>query len=134
MQTAALRVFPGVDPGALAAALAPVGIAVAPADLAPERHDWRWYVRLPEDRVPRVDDYPLAPERLRAVVPSLPAEIHERLHRALDRYAALTVAAADRVLVHGDLGTHNLAFDPATRRVVGLYDFESFAYLDRHHD
>jgi hypothetical protein len=41
---------------------------------------------------------------------------------------------SDLVLVHGDLGTHNLAFDPVTRRVTGLYDFEGFALRDRHHD
>jgi Ser/Thr protein kinase RdoA (MazF antagonist) len=78
--------------------------------------------------------WPLAPERLRALVGSLPVEIHDRLHRALDRYAELLVAENDLVLVHNDLGTHNLAFDPISRRVVGVLDFEEAARLDRHRD
>jgi aminoglycoside phosphotransferase (APT) family kinase protein len=80
----------------------------------------------------RDDVYPLPEPQLRAVVPSLPTEIHARVHAVLDRYAALP--PDDPVLVHNDVGTHNLAFDPATHRVTGIFDFEEAARADRHRD
>ncbi|HTR51821.1 MAG TPA: aminoglycoside phosphotransferase family protein [Kofleriaceae bacterium] len=80
----------------------------------------------------RADVYPLPEAQLRAVVASLPAEIHARVHAALDRYAEL--APTDSVLVHNDIGTHNLAFDPDSHRVIGIFDFEEAAHGDRHHD
>jgi aminoglycoside phosphotransferase (APT) family kinase protein len=83
---------------------------------------------------PDVVEYPRPVPGLRAVVASLPADIHARLHAALDRYATLDPDGPEPVLVHGDLGTHNLAFDPETRRVVGLFDFEGATAHDRHHD
>jgi aminoglycoside phosphotransferase (APT) family kinase protein len=82
----------------------------------------------------RPDTYPLPPERLSAVIPSLPAEVHDRLRAALARYLEILAAPPDPVLVHGDIGTHNLAFDPATRRVTGLFDFEEASCADRHFD
>jgi aminoglycoside phosphotransferase (APT) family kinase protein len=225
-----MRVFPEVTSSAIAAALAEAGEEPSPEALAPKRHDWRWHVRLPGDRLlvvpidevgaqrlarerhllaalaPRVsfavplplgdldgpldlrrrvpgetgmqhhwstledpvlatayagdlarvlaelhlaftaaeaaeltgafrpDTYPLPPERLAAVVPSLPAEVHTRLGGALDLYVEILAAPADPVLVHGDIGTHNLAFDPVTRRVTGLFDFEEASCADRHFD
>lgn len=80
----------------------------------------------------REDAYPLAESRLREVVPSLPAEIRTLADAALDRYAALP--PDDHVLVHNDVATHNLAFDPTTHRVVGVFDFEEAARADRHRD
>ena len=41
---------------------------------------------------------------------------------------------ADRVLVHADLGLHNLAIDPTTNDVRGVFDYDSAAWADRHHD
>src|SRR5262245_57461182 len=37
-------------------------------------------------------------------------------------------------LVHTDLGLHNIAVDPKTEDVVGLFDYDSAAWADRHHD
>jgi hypothetical protein len=54
--------------------------------------------------------------------------------RALDAYEALSVDAADHVLVHGDLGLHNLAIDPTTNDVRGIFDYDGAAWADRHHD
>ena len=53
---------------------------------------------------------------------------------AIERYEAVTVDEADRVPVHGDVGLHNLALDPETDRVNGVFDYDSAAWADRHHD
>lgn len=54
--------------------------------------------------------------------------------RALDAYERLSIDPADRVLVHGDVGLHNLAVDPDTNNVRGIFDYDSAAWADRHHD
>jgi aminoglycoside phosphotransferase (APT) family kinase protein len=79
---------------------------------------------------------PLAVVRrdLPAVVddPSLLAAIERALRRYEEQEAA--VAAGDRVLVHGDLGFHNVAVDPATDELLGVFDYDGAAWADRHHD
>jgi aminoglycoside phosphotransferase (APT) family kinase protein len=40
----------------------------------------------------------------------------------------------DRVLVHGDLGVHNMATDSATGGLAGVFDYEGAAWADRHYD
>jgi hypothetical protein len=62
------------------------------------------------------------------------ARLFAAIDRTLDAYEALAVDPADRVLVHGDIGLHNLAFDPATLEVRGMFDYDSAAWADRHHD
>jgi len=54
--------------------------------------------------------------------------------RTIERYEAVVVGAGDRVLVHGDLGLHNLALDPETDAVDGIFDYDGVAWADRHHD
>jgi aminoglycoside phosphotransferase (APT) family kinase protein len=49
-------------------------------------------------------------------------------------YEAVPVCEADRALVHTDVGFHNLAIDPVSRVVHGLFDYDSAAWADRHHD
>jgi Phosphotransferase enzyme family len=56
------------------------------------------------------------------------------LGEVIDRYEGIEVHAADRVLVHSDLGLHNLALDPQTDAVNGVFDYDSAAWADRHHD
>src|SRR5262245_11732175 len=51
-----------------------------------------------------------------------------------ERIAWFPASARGRVLVHGDLGLHNLAIDPATDAVRGIFDYDSAAWADRHHD
>jgi aminoglycoside phosphotransferase (APT) family kinase protein len=53
---------------------------------------------------------------------------------ALDACDAVAVAADDRVLVHGDLGLHNVAVDPGTTEVRGVFDYDEASWADRHHD
>jgi hypothetical protein len=52
----------------------------------------------------------------------------------IERYESVAVFAKHRVLVHGDVGLHNLALDPATDTVNGIFDYDSAAWADRHHD
>jgi len=52
----------------------------------------------------------------------------------LERYDASRVTDADRALVHNDVGFHNLALDPTTHMVRGIFDYENAAWADRHHD
>jgi aminoglycoside phosphotransferase (APT) family kinase protein len=52
--------------------------------------------------------------------------------RTIDRYEAVTVDAGDRVLVHSDVGLHNLALDPETDTVNGIFDYDGAAWADRH--
>jgi aminoglycoside phosphotransferase (APT) family kinase protein len=54
--------------------------------------------------------------------------------RTIERYEAEAVDAGDCVLVHGDVGLHNLALDPETDTVNGIFDYDSAAWADRHHD
>jgi len=71
-------------------------------------------------------------ERLPRVVAD--AGLLRELHALLARYEAIEVAQGDRVLVHADLGLHNLAIDPETDAVRGVFDYEGAAWDDRHHD
>ena len=41
---------------------------------------------------------------------------------------------ADRVLVHTDLGLHNISIDPETLEVSGVFDWEGACWSDRHFD
>lgn len=52
----------------------------------------------------------------------------------LDLNFAVPVRDSDRALVHTDLGFHNMALDPDTLTVRGVFDYDSVAWADRHHD
>jgi hypothetical protein len=56
------------------------------------------------------------------------------MERTIERYEAVAVDADDCVLVHGDVGLHNLAFEAETDTVNGIFDYDSAAWADRHHD
>jgi aminoglycoside phosphotransferase (APT) family kinase protein len=55
------------------------------------------------------------------------------MDQVIERYEAVPVEATDRALVHGDVGLHNLAIDPSDA-VTGIFDYDSAAWADRHHD
>ncbi len=71
-------------------------------------------------------------ERLKTVVddPALIATAAE----VMEAYEGVSVSEADRALVHADVGFHNLAIDPASQTVRGIFDYEEAAWADRHHD
>src|SRR4029079_16680359 len=61
-------------------------------------------------------------------------ELQRELSALFARYEALTVPQADRALVHADLGPHNLAVDPSSFMLRGVFDYGAAAWADRHHD
>jgi len=71
-------------------------------------------------------------ERLRHVVDD--DGLVRAMEEAIGRYEAVLVDPGDRVLVHGDVGLHNLALDPRSDTVNGIFDYDSAAWADRHHD
>ena len=83
-----------------------------------------WLSRVPN--WPRPEDLP----NLSQVIQD--GNLLERVNLALERRAALH---NDRpVLVHGDLGLHNIVVDPDTLRIKGVIDYEEAVFGDRHQD
>lgn len=76
---------------------------------------------------------PWIEERLSRVLgeqnPLLPS-----LYDLLKRYEDCQPPSSDLVLAHADLGLHNLVFDEALMQPLGIIDFESSAFVDRHLD
>ena len=62
------------------------------------------------------------------------AALTASIGHALGAYESLAIDSADRVLVHTDVGLHNIALDPQTDAVRGMFDYDSAAWADRHHD
>ena len=52
----------------------------------------------------------------------------------MDAYEEVSVEEADQALVHADVGFHNLAIDPESHTVNGIFDYGGAAWADRHHD
>lgn len=80
--------------------------------------------------------FPVDPALIRDRIPQVinDAGLLSEIDAALVQYEALQIEATDYVLVHSDLGLHNLAFDPDTLTVQGIFDYEEAAWADRHHD
>jgi aminoglycoside phosphotransferase (APT) family kinase protein len=80
--------------------------------------------------------WPEPSERLRQNLPEVIDDcgLLSDIDRVLDAYDAVAVDADDRVLVHGDLGLHNVAVDPQTTEVRGVFDYDEAAWADRHCD
>jgi aminoglycoside phosphotransferase (APT) family kinase protein len=107
--------------GALGALLAEQHTRVTAADAA------GWLPALPTWPEPAA----LLEPRLRRVVED--GALLSRVLAVIERYEAVSVAEADRALVHTDLGLHNLALDD-TLGLRGVFDYEGAAWADRHHD
>jgi aminoglycoside phosphotransferase (APT) family kinase protein len=71
-------------------------------------------------------------ERLPRVVDN--AGLISRADAVMAAYDQVAVDEADLVLVHTDVGFHNLAIDPESHAVNGIFDYEGAAWADRHHD
>jgi aminoglycoside phosphotransferase (APT) family kinase protein len=80
--------------------------------------------------------WPQAGDWIRARLPDVvdDAALVQRTSLAIERYEAVAVEPINRVLVHGDVGLHNLALDPDTDAVNGIFDYGGAAWADRHHD
>jgi aminoglycoside phosphotransferase (APT) family kinase protein len=91
----------------------------AMAGVLPDRPSWPEPTPWILERIPDVvDDPPLCRE----------------IADALAIFDAFVPPASDRVLVHTDVGLHNLVVDPRTWAVRGIFDFEGAAIADRHWD
>lgn len=62
------------------------------------------------------------------------AALRAQVREVFARFDALEIGASEVVLVHGDLGSQNVAFEPETSEVLGIYDFEDMACVDRYWD
>lgn len=107
---------------AVGALLAQQHSRIAAADVS------SWLPRQPEWPEPRA----WIRERLHTVVDD--PRLMARALAIIDDYESVSVSEADRALVHTDLGLHNLALDPESGAVNGVFDYEAAAWADRHHD
>jgi hypothetical protein len=88
------------------------------------------------DWLPLRTGWPLASDWVREHLPLVLDDdgfIHA-MEDVIGHCDAVPIRADDRVLVHGDVGLHNLAFDPESDSVNGIFDYDSAAWTDRHHD
>lgn len=56
------------------------------------------------------------------------------IDQVLAMYDGVVVKEEDRVLAHTDVGLHNFVFEPATLELRGIFDYDSAAWVNRHHD
>src|SRR6185295_250005 len=83
---------------------------------------------------PLQPDWPLPAAQILAALPEV-ADAGDLPASVPSVVAALTALPDDdRVLVHGDLGLHNLALDPDTDAVAGVFDYGDACLADRHRD
>jgi hypothetical protein len=95
---------------------------IAATDVAgwlPQRPEWPEPLEWIAQRLPRVVDDTRLIDRALAVV---------------DVYEHVMVEDPDRALVHADLGLHNVALDPNTGALNGVFDYDAAAWADRHYD
>ena len=84
--------------------------------------------------LPRISSWPQS-----AAIANLPKVIEDfrllaRIGRALEYWEEVALRVSNPVLVHGDLGAYNLAVNPATGEVQGVFDYGEAAFGDRHQD
>ncbi|HJS88657.1 MAG TPA: phosphotransferase [Steroidobacteraceae bacterium] len=82
--------------------------------------------------LPRVKNWPRPEDLSRLPEIVQDSKLLERINLALERRAA--VRDYHPVLVHADLGLHNVVVDPDTLRVTGVIDWEDPVFGDRHQD
>jgi hypothetical protein len=80
--------------------------------------------------------WPERPEQIRPRLQCVVDDPHllQAIERALARYESTPIDESDVVLIHGDVGFHNIAVDPLADRINGIFDYDDAAWADRHHD
>src|SRR6516165_1876594 len=88
------------------------------------------------DWLPRRVSWPNSCDWIRDRLPDVveDRELLRHAEKVLQVYEGLSVDPSDCVLVHSDVGLHNVAVDDATDAVNGIFDYDSAAWADRHHD
>jgi Ser/Thr protein kinase RdoA (MazF antagonist) len=86
--------------------------------------------------LPSRPHWPEPTASIRERIPRVTADRHllDGVCAMLARHDAVVVDERDRVLVHGDVGFHNIAVDPETCDVQGVFDYKDASWGDRHHD
>ena len=86
--------------------------------------------------LPAVPSWPPPRDWIMERLPSVTDDVAliARLAAAFDECADVKVKPEDQVLVHGDLGLHNCAYDPVTLLPRGVFDYVDAAWADRHID
>ena len=87
--------------------------------------------------LPRRLPWPEPEKRLWDNLPHVGADARllRAIARVLRRYEdQVEDAVCDRVLVHGDLGFHNVALVPRTDELAGVFDYDGACWADRHQD
>jgi aminoglycoside phosphotransferase (APT) family kinase protein len=80
------------------------------------------------------------PEPWETIEARLPGVVHEtdllcEIKEVIDRCQTEEImGSGECVLVHGDLGLHNIAIEPNTGTVEGVFDYDGAAWADRHYD
>ena len=84
--------------------------------------------------LPTHSSWPLARDQIFDRLPEVidDAQLIAKITVVMEAYACTNVADADRLLVHGDLGVHNIAYDLAAERVQGIFDYGEAHWHDRH--
>ena len=112
-----------------------VGSGVSLGEILAEQH-----TRISEvdvaDWLPRRVSWPNSCDWIRDRLPDVveDRELLRHAEKVLQVYEGLSVDPSDCVLVHSDVGLHNVAVDDATDAVNGIFDYDSAAWADRHHD
>ena len=98
------------------------------------------HLNVPRDAVrawlPREPSWPEPLSYMESRLPRVTDDA-DLIRRALDfvwRYEAAETQSAERVLAHCDFGFHNIVVDDARGEVVGVFDYDGAAYVDRDHD
>jgi hypothetical protein len=86
--------------------------------------------------LPQHTAWPEAADRIQERLPRVVDDkgLVRTLGDVIERYEVVKVDATDQVLIHGDVGLHNLAVDPEIDTVNGVFDYDSAAWADRHND
>jgi hypothetical protein len=90
-----------------------------------------------KDWLPNKPGWPEAWDLIESRLPSVvnDADLLREIGRVIQRCRAEeALEANDRVLVHGDLGLHNVALEPTTDAVAGVFDYDGAAWAERHYD
>lgn len=84
--------------------------------------------------LPSLPDWPAKRDWIGERLPRVcdDAELIANAHELIAAYEALDIPDSERVLVHTDLGFHNLVI--ADDRVIGVFDYGGAAWADYHHD
>lgn len=86
--------------------------------------------------LPERPDWPLPLDEIRTKIPLVVVDkgLLAEIEKTLCTYEQQRSEPDDLVFAHGDLGLHNLAVDPQSLEVTGVFDYGGASWTDRHYD